>query len=85
MHTELYVMDTPAKPRKKAVNLSIDANLATEAKAFGTNLSATLERALIEQHREKRAEQWRMNNRAAVVAWNRLVDEDGLWIEKYRS
>jgi antitoxin CcdA len=73
------------KPRKRAVNLSIDARLAAEAKSFGTNLSATLEKALHQEHSDKRAEKWRKDNREAVEAWNKLVEEDGLWIDKYRG
>ena len=39
------MQDKVAKSRKRPVNLSIDAVLAAEAKAAGTNLSALLERA----------------------------------------
>ena len=41
------MLDKP--PRKKSVNLSIDAKLAAEAKEFGTNMSALLENALIKE------------------------------------
>jgi antitoxin CcdA len=82
---ETTAMPSSTKPRKKAVNLTIDAGLAAEARAFGTNLSATLEKALHQEHRDKRSAKWRKDNRVAVEAWNKLVDEDGLWIEKYRS
>ena len=85
MRMEPAMTERPSKTRKQAVNLSIDAALAAEARAFGTNLSATLEEALHKQHREKRAAKWRNDNKAAVEAWNRLIDEDGLWIEKYRD
>jgi antitoxin CcdA len=81
---ETMAMPSSVKPKKKAVNLSIDAHLAAEAKSFGTNLSATLEKALHLAHRDKRADNWRRENRQAVEAWNKLVEEDGLWIDKYR-
>ena len=73
------------KIRKKAVNVTINASLIAEAKAFGTNLSATLENALYLEHRVKRSAKWRKDNREAVEAWNKLVEDDGLWIEKYRG
>lgn len=76
----------PGHPaRKKAVNLSIDASLAKEAKEFGTNMSALLERALNEAHARQRREKWSRENRAAIDAWNKLVDEEGLWADKYRD
>ena len=70
---------------KKAVNVTLDAELLAEAKAFGTNLSATLEAALETAHRERRAAKWRKDNKAAVEAWNGIIDKDGLWLDKYRS
>lgn len=71
--------------RKRAVNLSIDSELAAEAKELGTNLSAVLERALRAEHRERRQAKWINDNRTAMDAWNRLIEEEGLWAEKYRS
>ncbi|MEW5962967.1 MAG: type II toxin-antitoxin system CcdA family antitoxin [Pseudomonadota bacterium] len=69
------------KPRapKKAVNLTIDAALAAEAKAAGTNMSAVLERALREELRERRWQQWREENRSAIEASNAEVDRNGMW------
>ncbi len=75
----------PSRRSKKAVNVSLDAQLLAEAKEFGTNLSALLEAAVIEQHREKRNAKWKKENQAAIDGWNNLIDEDGLWIEKYRA
>jgi antitoxin CcdA len=78
------MQDKPAR-KKKAVNLSIDAELVAEAREFGTNLSATLERALREAHRESRLAKWREENRAAIEAHNRFVAENGLLSEEWRK
>lgn len=78
------MQDKPAR-RKKAVNLSIDAELVAEAREFGTNLSATLEQALREAHREKRWAKWREENRAAIEAHNRFVTEHGLLSDEWRK
>lgn len=78
-------MPTRPSPRKKAVNLSIDAKLAAEAKEFGTNMSAVLERALDSLHGAQRQAKWAKENKAAIDAWNRLVEDDGLWADKYRN
>jgi post-segregation antitoxin (ccd killing protein) len=32
-----------------------------------------------------RGTEWRRRNRGAVDAWNKLVDDDGLWADKYRD
>jgi antitoxin CcdA len=70
---------------KKAVNLSIDAELAAEAKAAGTNMSALLEKALGEELLERRWRKWREDNRAALEAYDRHIEEDGLWADEFRT
>ena len=72
------------KPKKKAVNLSIDAALVAEAKEAGTNLSAVLEQALraeLVQHREAK---WREENREATEASNDELERNGLWCDDHR-
>lgn len=64
---------------KRAVNVSIDADLVAEAREFGTNISAVLERALRAEHREKRWEKWREENRAAIKASNAELERNGMW------
>jgi antitoxin CcdA len=64
--------------RKRALNVSVRIDLAEEAKEFGTNVSAVLERALEQEHREKRRERWRAENRHAIEAWNKWIDENGI-------
>lgn len=73
------------KARKKAVNLSIDAALAAEAKAFGTNMSAVLEKALEAEHRARREEHWREENRSAIEAHNRFIAKHGLLSDDWRK
>ncbi len=75
------------KPRrtKRAVNLSIDADLIAEARALGTNMSATLEKALREELREGREHKWREENRAANAAYNRFIKRHGLLSDDWRK
>jgi antitoxin CcdA len=70
---------------KKAVNLSIDAELAAEAKAAGTNMSALLEKALSGELREHRWQKWREENRAALGAYDDHIEKDGLWADEFRT
>ena len=70
-----------APKKKKAVNLTIDAELLAEARAAGTNLSNVLETALKEQLKQQRWQKWREDNRAAIEASNAQLERDGLWVE----
>jgi antitoxin CcdA len=62
---------------KKAVNISIKSELLDAARAEDINLSATLEAALAHQLRIRRRDRWQIENKAAIDAYNRDVDENG--------
>lgn len=63
---------------KRATNVSINQRLLEEAKALDINLSATLERALEEEVRSRKRQQWLEENREAIAAYNRRIARDGL-------
>lgn len=71
---------TVRKGRKKAVNLSVDAELLAAAREQGINLSAVLERALAEE----RARRWLEENREAIEAYNEDVRANGVWSDGWR-
>ena len=67
------------RPAKRAVNLSVDAELLDEAKAAGTNLSALLEKALSDELRAHRRARWLDDNRAAIEADKAELERNGPW------
>lgn len=77
-------MSTESRARKRAMNLSIPVELAEEAKALGTNVSAVLERALAAEHLSKRRERWRSENRQAIAESNDELARNGLWSDGLR-
>ena len=72
-------MQERVKKPKRAVNLSVDVELLTAAKAAGTNLSALLEKALQDELRETTVQAWRDANRTAIEAGNRELEANGMW------
>lgn len=70
---------------KKAVNVSIQAELLDAARAEEINLSATLEAALEQQLRARRRDSWRTENAAAIKAYNRDTEEHGSFGDHARS
>jgi len=70
---------------KRATNLSINADLLSKAKELGINLSATLEQALVEVLRKRLRDQWMAENQAAIEAYNRHVDRQGVFSDGLRS
>ena len=78
------MQDTPAKP-KKAVNVSLSADLLAEAKEFGANLSQVLEKALKAELRTQREHKWRKENRKAIEDYNRHTRKHGLLSDTWRK
>jgi antitoxin CcdA len=70
---------------KKPTNVSINSELLADAREFGLNLSAELEERLTETVRKRRAEQWMRDNREAIQAYNKFVEENGIWSDEFRT
>jgi antitoxin CcdA len=70
---------------KRATNVSIRSDLLDSARAAGVNLSATLERALVEELARLRRKRWREENREAIAAYNDYVEEHGVFSDGVRS
>lgn len=66
------------------INLTINADLLRHARTLKINLSATLERALVEELR-KRQQRWPEKNRAAIAAYNGDVERNGVFSEGART
>ncbi len=77
------VFDTQAP--KKPTNVTINSDLLTEAKKLKINLSATLETSLIELVSTNKREPWKQQNKAAIEAYNQLVDENEVFSDELRS
>ena len=76
-----YDQDAPKKP----TNLSINSDLLKKARESEINLSAALEQALITQLKAKQAQQWLEQNKNAITAYNKSVDEHGVFGDGLRS
>jgi antitoxin CcdA len=64
---------------KRALNISIRADLVDEARASGLNLSRFVEEKLEEALRAERGRRWREENREAIEFHNRRIERDGMW------
>ena len=77
----LYDLNAPKKP----TNLSINSDLLRKAKDLEINLSATLEQALTSELKAKQAQQWLEHNKNAITAYNKSIDENGVFSDGLRS
>lgn len=79
--TPVFDIQAPKKP----TSVSINADLLAQAKALEINLSATLEAALMELVNARQREIWKEKNRAAIDAYNQLVEQQGVFGDDLRS
>ena len=70
---------------KKPVNLSVNSDLLRQAKELKVNVSQVLEVALTSQVKRLREAQWLEDNKEAIDAYNRHVEENGLPFEPVRQ
>ena len=77
-------MQKASQPKKRAINVSVDPELAAEAKAAGLNLSGVLEAALRAELKAHRETKWREENKAAIEESNRYFEKHGSPLDKYQ-
>jgi len=72
------MFDLPDAP-KKATNLSLNSKVLQAARDLGLNLSQTVDALLAQEVRRLSVARWVAENQQTVDAYNRRVDERGLW------
>ncbi len=70
---------------KKPTNVSINSDLLEKARGLNINLSAALEEALTQQVRAEQQAQWKKENSKAIDAYNRFVEESGVFSDELRK
>lgn len=69
---------------KRPVNVKAKADLVSEAKALGINLSATFEGALETAVKTARITRWQEENREAFIAYDKRIESDGVFSDGKR-
>lgn len=70
---------------KKATNITLSADVLTEAKALGINISQACDQFLRELVRGERERRWQQDHAEFIVAYNQTVEKEGLPLEKWRT
>ncbi len=68
----------------KRVTLGVNSTLLKQAKDLNIDLSATLEQALFNQLKVKHAQLWLDQNKNAIAAYNKSVNEIGVFSDGLR-
>ena len=79
------LIDTNAPRMRKAIKLSIDKDLLARARRLKLNLSQVVESGLVEAIRRYERAQWLEKNGAALDAYNRHVERQGVFSDGLRA
>jgi antitoxin CcdA len=72
-----------AKP-KKATNITLSADVLSEAKALGINISQACDQFLRGVVKQEQARRWQVDNAEFIAAYNEGVERDGLPLDAWR-
>jgi len=78
-------MNQTASPPRKATNITLSADVLTEAKALGINISKSCDDFLRALVARERASRWREEHAEFIATYNRVVAEEGLPLEQWRT
>ncbi|GLQ55082.1 type II toxin-antitoxin system CcdA family antitoxin [Devosia nitrariae] len=70
--------------RRRATNITLDADLLAEARALNLGIPRAAEAGLSEAVRKEKERRWLEENADAIESFNRYIEEHGLPLEKYR-
>ncbi|MFN7031170.1 MAG: type II toxin-antitoxin system CcdA family antitoxin [Sphingopyxis sp.] len=70
---------------RKPTNVTLPADLVSEAKRLGINVSQACEAGLVDEVRKMLGEEWKRENREAMESSNEYVRKHGLPLARHRD
>ncbi|QRM29769.1 type II toxin-antitoxin system CcdA family antitoxin [Microvirga sp. VF16] len=70
---------------RRPTNVTLPVELVAEAKALNINVSQACESGLVHSVAEARKARWLEDNKAAIEAYNDMVEGDGLPLDEFRQ
>jgi antitoxin CcdA len=70
---------------KRAINLSLNAEVVNTAKGLGMNISHTVDELLTKEVLRVYLERWNDDNRAAIEAYNARIEREGTFSQRIRK
>lgn len=78
-------MPTLASTPKKATNITLSADVLSEAKALGINISQACDQFLRDLVTREQERRWQADNAEFIAAYNAGVEKDGLPLDAWRT
>lgn len=78
-------MSSGLKSFKKATNITLSADVLSEARALKINISQACDQFLRELVRSERVRRWQHDHADFVTAYNQMVEAEGLPLDQWRA
>ena len=75
----------PAKPAKRATNLTLTCDVLDAAKALDINVSMVCDAYLREHVRQEQERRWRSEHAEFISAYNETIEVGGLPLDAWRT
>jgi antitoxin CcdA len=73
------------QPLKRAINLSLSADVLDAAKALELNISQVCDTYLRERVAQEQRHRWRSEHADFIAAYNATIDTEGLPLDQWRT
>jgi len=70
---------------KRAINLSLNAEVLDMAREMGLNISQTVDALLTEEVLKQYWQRWQHDNSEAIAHYNARIEREGLFSDRYRT
>lgn len=78
-------MSISVATNKKATNITLSADVLSDAKALGINISQACDQFLRDMVKQEQERRWQDENAEFIAAYNAGVARDGLPLDAWRS
>lgn len=78
-------MSSASATPKKPTNITLSADVLSDAKALGINISQACDQFLRELVKREQERRWQSENAEFIAAYNAGVAKDGLPLDAWRS
>jgi len=70
---------------KRAINLSLNAEVLDMAREMGLNISQTVDALLTEEVLKQYWQRWQHDNAEAIAHYNARIEREGLFSDRWRT
>jgi antitoxin CcdA len=78
-------MTTRVATPRKATNITLSADVLSNAKALGINISQACDQFLRDLVRREQERRWQQDNAEFIAVYNHTVADEGLPLDDWRS